>query len=75
MKGSRELGANGWSVDVHTEGVLYDMMAVVSDYSGCWFLGDCCFMSAVFRGLHWKGDMGSLKKSENTDIFSNDKKA
>ena len=58
MKGSWGLGEDGWSGDVYIEGVLYDTMDVVSDYSVCWYLGDCRFMSAVSRGLNWRGDMG-----------------
>ena len=74
IKGSRGLRADGWSGDVFIGGVLYDMMVVVNDYSLCWFLGDCHLLSAVSRGLNWRGDMGSPKKFKKYQYFSNDKK-
>ena len=73
MEGLWGLGEDGRSRDVYIEGVLEVMMVVVSDYSVCCFWGDCCVLSTESRGFNWRGDMGSPKKSENTDIFSNDK--
>ena len=71
-KGSWGLGADGWSGGVYIEDVLDDRMALVNDSSVCWFLEKCRLLLKVSRGLNWRGDMSSPKKTENTDFFSND---
>ena len=52
MKGPWGLGADVRYGNVFVGGVLDDVMVVVSDYSVCWFLGDCRLLSAASRGLN-----------------------
>ena len=62
------LAPDGWSGGVFVGGVLDYMMVVVSDNSVWKFLGDFRLLLALPHGLRWRGDMGSPKKSENTNF-------
>ena len=73
MRGSWGLEEDGWSGGVFVGCVLYDIMVVVSDYSVWIFLDNFRLLSAVSLGLNWRGGMSLQKKTENTNIFSNDK--
>ena len=69
------MGADGRSGDVFIGSVLDEIIFVVSEYSVLRSLGYFCLLSALSCGFRWRGDMGSPKNSENTDIFSYVKEA